>query len=88
MISKVLSVPVVETRFPGVSVKSAQVLSRIQESDLRTQARGLLKMPGAQISFLPAGSDSFAYAVWVFICKSQICRPCRTIIRKQIFQVI
>lgn len=30
-------------------------------------------MPGAQILFLPAGSDSFAYAVWVFICKSEIC---------------
>lgn len=37
------------------------------------QAKCLLKMPGAQILFLPAGSDSFAYAVWVFICKSQIC---------------
>lgn len=30
-------------------------------------------MPGAQILFLSAGSDSFAYAVWIFICKSQIC---------------
>lgn len=39
MISTVLSVPVVETRFPGVSVKSAQVLSMIQESDLENTSK-------------------------------------------------
>lgn len=51
VISGVLSVTVLKTRFPRVSVKSPQVLSMVQKSDLRTQAKDFSKRLVLRFSF-------------------------------------